>query len=120
MRKPHALSYLVSRLLVDQLAEQFVSKGKSCSRSFTGGNIAIDGKKGASICSVVFCQRTLEAGITRSLLVLKDSQGSENDSGRGTDGSDLLAGSKLVNNSLADTLVCKVLSSTAHGRGVHE
>ena len=114
MLVPHALGYLVSRLLADQLGQQLVGEGEGSGRTLARGDVAVDGAEVTGIVGTILGQRLLEAGIARGALAVEDAQGSEDNSRRGTDGCHLLAGSDLVDDGLAYALVGIEVAGSRH------
>ena len=103
MFETHAFGDLIGCGLISQVGQDGVGIGEGGSRAFASGDVTIDGDECASI--VGRFQHLFETRIAGSLLAIEETKLGQNDSRRGTDGGDLLAGSSLQLQSLTDTLL---------------
>ena len=97
---------------IPYVGKQPVGEGEGGSRTLTGGDSAVDGDEVGGIGG--FRQCLLKTGIAGGALAVENAQRGQYDSGRGADGSNLLAGSELIDDSLADVLVFKQVRGSGH------
>ena len=113
----HSYGNLLSRRLILQLGQQTEGEGEGSSRTLAGGHVAIDGAELTRIGGTFEC--LLKAGIAGGTLAAQDAQSAQYQRSR-TDGSHAFAGSVLLEQGLAHTLMIVQVRSPRHAARQHQ
>ena len=113
----HSYGNLLSRRLILQLGQQTEGEGEGRSRTLAGGHVAIDGAELTRIGGTFEC--LLKAGIAGGTLAAQDAQSAQYQRGS-TDGSHAFAGSVLLEQGLAHTLMIVQVRSPRHAARQHQ